>query len=89
MLAQAQQKAANTFRGEPAEALIALSQAAITTATTIRAQARAETPPQLVIPKLQSLHSIVVENNLLLNRPPTAISPVEEIEDETEDEEEL
>ena len=89
MLAREQQEAANILRGEAAEALIALSQAATTTATTTRAQARAETTPQLVIPKLQRLHAIVIENNRLQNRPPTPIPPLEEIEEETEDEEEL
>ena len=88
-MVQEQQEAANTLRGEAAEALIALSQAATTTATTTRAQARAETTPQLVIPKSQRLHSIVIENNPLQNRPPTPIPPLEEIEEETEDEEEL
>ena len=89
MLAQEQQEAANILRGEAAEALIALSQAATTTATTTRAQARAETTAQLVIPKLQRLHSIVIENDRLQNRPPTPIPPLEEFEEETEDEKEL
>ena len=88
-LAQVQQEAANTLRGEAAEALIALSQAATTTATTTRAQARADTTPQLVIPKLQGLHAIVKENNLLQNRPTTPIPPLKEIEEETEDDKEL
>ena len=88
-LAQEQQEAANTLRGEAAEARLALSQAATTTATTTRDQARAETTPQLVIPKPQKLHSIVIENNLLQNRPPTPIPPLEEIEEVTEDEEGL
>ena len=48
MWAQEQQEAANTLKGEAAGALIALSQAATTTATTTRAQASAETTPQLV-----------------------------------------
>ena len=89
MLAREQQEAANTLRGEAAEALIALSQAATTNATTIRAQARAETTAQLVIPKPQRLYSIVIENSRLQNRLPTTIPPLEEIEDDTEDEEEL
>ena len=89
MLRREQQAAANTLRGEAADALIALSQAASTTATTTRAQARAETTPQLVIPKPQRLDSIVIENNKLQNRPPTPIPPLEEIEEEREDEEEL
>ena len=88
MLAQEQQDAANTLSGEAAEALIALSQPATTTATTTRAQARAETTPQLVIPKPQRLHSIVIENDKLQNRPPTPIPPLEEIEEEPQDEEE-
>ena len=89
MLAREQQEAANTLRGEAAEARIALSQAATTTATTTRAQARAETTPQLVMPKPQRCHSIVIENNRLQNRLPTPIPPLEEIEEETEDEYEL
>ena len=92
-MVQEQQEVANTLREEAAEALIALSQAATTiattTATTTRAQARAETIPQLVIPKPQRLHTIVIENNLLQNRPPTPIPPLAEIEEETEHEEEL
>ena len=89
MLQREQQEAANTLRGEAAEAPIALSQAATTTATATRAQARAETTPQLVIPKLQRLHSIVIENKLLQNKPRTPIPPLEEIEEETENEKEL
>ena len=88
-LAQEPQEAANTLRGEAGESLLALSQAATTTATTTRPQARAETTPQFVIPKPQRLDSIVIENNLLQNKPPTRIPPLEEIAEETEDEEEL
>ena len=86
MLAQEQQEAANTSRGEAAEALIALSQAATTTATTTRAQGTAETTALLVIPQPQSLHSIVIENYPSQSRPPTAIPPLEELEEDTEDE---
>ena len=86
MLAGEQQEAANTLRGEAAEALIALSQAATTTATTTRAQDRAEATPQLVIPKPQRLHSIVIKNNMLQNRPPIPIPPLPEIEEESEEE---
>ena len=89
MLARAQQAAVNTLRGEAAEALIALSQAATTTATTTRAQARAETTPQLVIHKLQTLHAIVIENNKPQNRPSTPLPPLQDIEEETEHEAEL
>ena len=89
MLVREKQEAANTLRGEAAEALIALSQAATTTASTTRPQARAETTPQLVIPKPQTLHAIVIENKRLQNRPPTPIPPLEEIEGETENEEQL
>ena len=63
-LVQEQQEAANTLRGGTAEALIALCEATTTTATTIRAQARAETTAQLVIHKPQRLHAIAMENNL-------------------------
>ena len=45
MLAREQQEAANTLRGEAAEALIATFQAVTIPATTTRAQARAETTP--------------------------------------------
>ena len=88
-LAQGQQEAVNTLPGEAAEALIALAQAATTTATTTRAQGRAETTPQFVIPKRRRLHSIVIENNLFQNGRSIPIPPLEEIEAETEDEEEL
>ena len=74
---------------EAAEALIAPSKAATTTATTDKAQVRAQTTPQLVIPKPPRLHEMVIEKNRLQNRPPTPIPPLEEIEAETEDEEEL
>ena len=63
MLGREQKEAANILRGEAAEGLIAISQAATTTATTTRAQATAETTPQLIIPKLQRLHAIVMENH--------------------------
>ena len=93
MLRQEQQEAANILRGEAAEASIALTQAATTTApttaTSTGAQARPETTPQLVIHKLQRLHSIVRENNLLQNGTRTPISPLEEIEETTEDKDEL
>ena len=89
MLAQEQQEAVNNLRGEAADGLFVLSQAATTTATTTRAQARAESIPQLVIHKPQRLHSIVIENNKLQHRPPTTIPPLQAIEEQTEDEEEL
>ena len=81
LLAREQQEAVNTLRGEAADALIALSRAASTTATTTRAQARAETTPQFVIPKPQRLHAIVIQNNLWQNRPGTRIPPLEDIEE--------
>ena len=65
------------------------SQAATTTATTTSAQARAETTPQWVFHTPQRLHAILTENNLLQNRPPTQIPPLKEIEEQTEDAEEL
>ena len=71
------------MREDAAEALLTLSQAATTTATTTRAQARPVTTPQLVSPKQQRRHSLVTENNPLQNRPPTRIPPLEEIEEET------
>ena len=56
---------------------------------TTRAQARAETTPQLAIHKPRRLYSIVIENNLLQNRPTIPIPPLEAIEEETVDEEEF
>ena len=88
MLARDQQEAAHTLRGEAAKAVIALSQAG-STATTTNAQARAKPTPQLVIRKPRRLHSIGIENNKLPNRPATPIPPQGEMEDETEDKEEL
>ena len=89
MLAQGQQEAVNILRGEAAEALIARSRAATTTATITRAQARAETTPQSEIHKPQRLHLIVIENNNLQHRPTTAIPSLNEIEEETENEQGL
>ena len=88
MLAHELQEAGNNLREEAAAALIALSEAATSTATTTRAQARAETTPQSVIRKPQRLHSIVLEDHLLRKIPPTPIASLEEIEEEAEDEEE-
>lgn len=60
------QAAADTLRGEATEAVIALSQPAITSATTthttIRAKASAGTTAEAVIRKSHRLHSIVIEN---------------------------